>query len=80
MAQFLGILLLFWVVLLGAYFFFQRWFRSSDADKIKSRLMGTQKKAEKSDPSAKVALFDAEQAPKGTIIPNLLKNRRRVLD
>jgi tight adherence protein B len=72
-AQFLGILLVFWVVLLGAYFLFQRWFRSSDVDKIKSRLMGTQKQAEKSDPSSKVALFDAEEAPKGTILPSLLE-------
>ena len=47
MALFIGILLFFWLVALGAYFFFTRWFRSSDADKIKSRLMGTPKKTGK---------------------------------
>ena len=40
MALFIGILLFFWFVALGAFFFFTRWFRSSDVDKIKSRLMG----------------------------------------
>jgi tight adherence protein B len=71
-ALFLGILIFFWVVLLGTYFCFQRWFRSSDVDKIKSRLMGTQKRSNKADGSSKVALFDSEEAPKGTIIPNLM--------
>ena len=71
MALFLGILIFFWVVLLSAYFCFQQWFRSSDVDKIKSRLMGTQKKS-KANASSKVALFDGEEGPKGTIIPNLM--------
>jgi tight adherence protein B len=69
---FLAILVLFWAVSLGAYFFFSRWFRSSDADKIKSRLMGTQKNANKEE-NAKVALFELDDQPRGQIIPKLLK-------
>lgn len=72
MFTFLGILLLFWAVSLGAYYGFSRWFRSSDADKIKSRLMGTPKKADKAEP-AKVALFETEVQDRGQIIPSLLK-------
>lgn len=71
MALFLGILLFFWFLSVGAYFFFNRWFRSSDADKIKSRLMGTPKKSERAEVS-KVALFDAEEQPKGQVIPRLM--------
>lgn len=72
MGLFIGILLFFWIVSLGAFFVFTRWFRSSDADKIKNRLMGTPKKLDKTD-TAKVALFDAEEGPKGQIIPRLIK-------
>jgi tight adherence protein B len=69
---FIGILLFFWLISLGAFFLFTRWFRTSDMDKMKSRLMGTPKKEEKTD-SSKVALFDAEEAPKGQVIPRLMK-------
>jgi tight adherence protein B len=72
-AIFIGILLFFWLVALGAFFLFSRWFRSSDVEKIKSRLMGAPKKAEKAE-SGKIALFEAEEQPKGTIIPRLMKN------
>ena len=72
MALFFGILLFFWLFSVGAYFFFNRWFRSSDADKIKSRLMGTPKKSARPEGS-KVALFDAEEQPKGQVIPRLMK-------
>ncbi len=70
MVVFLGMLLFFWAVLVGSYFAFERWFRTSDADKIKDRLLGKQNKKEKSRSSEpnKVALFEAEQAPKGPII------------
>ncbi|HYP07904.1 MAG TPA: type II secretion system F family protein [Bryobacteraceae bacterium] len=72
MTLFIVIVLVFWAVSLGAYFLLSRWFRSSDADKIKNRLMGTAKTAEKSETS-KVALFDVEEQPKGQIIPKLMK-------
>jgi tight adherence protein B len=71
--QFILIVLLFWAVSLGAYFLFSRWFRSSDVDKIKNRLMGTQKKESKST-SSKVALFETEEQPKGQILPRLMTN------
>ena len=71
MGTFIAILLLFWLISLGAFFFFSRWFRSSDVDKIKSRLVGKEKKVQKTD--ARVALFDAEEAPKGKVIPQLMK-------
>lgn len=47
MGLFIGILLFFWLISLGAFFLFTRWFRTSDMDKMKSRLMGTPKKEEK---------------------------------
>ena len=72
MALFIGILLFFWLVSVGAYFFFSRWFRSSDADKFKSRLMGTSKKFVRPEGS-KIALFEAEEQPKGQVIPRLMK-------
>jgi tight adherence protein B len=72
MGTFIGILLFVWLVSLGAFFLFTRWFRSSDADKIKSRVMGKEKKAAKSE-TTRVALFDAEEAPKGTLIPGLMQ-------
>jgi tight adherence protein B len=72
-AQFILIVVVFWAVALGAYFMFSRWFKSSDSDKIKNRLMGTQKKEEKSS-SPKVALFEIEQRHMGTIIPKLMKD------
>jgi tight adherence protein B len=69
---FVAIVVVFWAVSLAAYFLFSRYFRSSDAGKIKSRLLGTQKKAEKSE-TTKVALFETDDRPKGDIIPKLLK-------
>ena len=72
MVAFIGILLFFWLISLGAFFFFTRWFRSSDVDKIKSRVMGKEKKSESTNPS-KVALFEAQEIYTGKIIPGLMK-------
>ena len=73
MAIFLGMLLIFWAVALVAYFVFARWFRSSDVDKIKSRLTGNAKKIAEKSVASKVALFDLEDKPVGKIIPQLMK-------
>lgn len=72
MAKFVGILLFVWVVALGAFFFFSRWFRTSDVDKIKNRLMGAQRRTGK-ETSSKVALFEADDQPRGKVIPQLMK-------
>ena len=72
MTLFILIFLVFWAVSLGVFFLLSRWFRTSDADKIKTRLMGTSKTVEKTE-SSRVALFDAEEQPKGQIIPKLMK-------
>lgn len=72
MAAFIGILLFFWLVSVGAYFFFTRWFGASDADKIKSRVMGKERTASKQEGS-KVALFETQQVYKGKIIPRLMQ-------
>lgn len=72
MALFIGILLFFWLIIIGAYFAFSRYFRSSDIDKMKDRLMGGQKKVEKTSES-KVALFETDTLQHGTIIPKLIK-------
>lgn len=72
MALFFGMILIFWFAAFGAYLVFTRWFRSSDVDKIKSRLTGGSKKAAKIEGS-KVALFETEEQPKGQIIPRLMQ-------
>jgi tight adherence protein B len=72
MAIFAGMILLFWVASLGAYLAFTRWFRSADADKIKSRITGISGKTVKAD-GLKVALFEAEEQPRGQIIPRLMQ-------
>jgi tight adherence protein B len=71
MALFAGMLLIFWIASIGAYFAFTRWFRSADVDKIKSRITGNSKKAQKTEGS-KVALFETEEQPRGQIIPRLM--------
>jgi tight adherence protein B len=72
-AQLILLIVILWAVVLGAYFAFSRWFRSADVDKVKNRLMGTQRKESKAA-NSKVALFDTEEQPKGQIIPKLMKD------
>jgi Flp pilus assembly protein TadB len=61
-----------WVVSLGAWWVLTRWFRSADAGRIKNRILGTGPKVQ-ADGNTKVALFETEQAPKGKILPGLMK-------
>jgi tight adherence protein B len=80
---FVSIVIIVWVVFIGSWWMLSKWFRSSDADKIKNRLLGTQPKREKNQ-SGKVALFETEQKPRGKLIPQLMKkynlsDRLRVL-
>lgn len=70
---FLGLFLLVWLTAVGAWWFLTRYTRSSDADKVKNRLLGTAgKKTEKSE-TGKVALFEVESKPKGKLIPRLME-------
>jgi tight adherence protein B len=59
-----GIFLLSWLVL-------SRWFKSSDVDRMKHRLLGTQKKKAKKEQGT-VALFEAEEKPAGQLISQLM--------
>ena len=72
MAQFILIVVVFWAVALGAFFLFSRWFKSSDLDKIKNRLIGDARRRKK-DSSPQVALFEPEQRHMGTVSPTLMK-------
>lgn len=71
MGLFLVVVVLVWAAAVLAWWVLSKWFRSSDADKVKDRVLGTQKK-EKSQ-SGTVALFETEQKPRGQIIPRLMK-------
>lgn len=72
MVVFVSILVVAWVVFVGTWWGFTRYFRSSDVDRMKDRVMGTQKKKDDSEPG-KVALFEVEHKPKGQLLPMLMK-------
>jgi tight adherence protein B len=69
---FVAVVIIVWVVFFGSWWMLSKWFRSSDADRMKNRLLGSQKKKEKSEPG-KVALFETDQKPRGKLIPQLMK-------
>ena len=72
MGLFIAIVVIVWVVFLGSWLVLTKWFRSSDSDRIKDRLLGKEKKAEKSE-SGRVALFETERKARGQLIPQLMK-------
>ena len=78
MGLFVSIVIIVWVVFIGSWWMLSKWFRSSDADKIKNRLLGTQPKREKNQ-SGKVALFETEQKPRGKLIPQLMTEECKAL-
>jgi tight adherence protein B len=61
-----------WVVSLGVWWALTHWVRSSDAGRIKNRILGTSPKVQAAG-STKVALFETEQVPKGKILPGLME-------
>jgi tight adherence protein B len=71
MGLFIAVVVIVWVVFVGSWFVLTKWFRSSDTDRIKDRLLGKEKKAEKTD--GRVALFETERKPRGQFIPQLMK-------
>lgn len=72
MGMYVGIVVLVWVVFILSWWMLTRWFRSSDVDRMKNRLLGKEKKSAKAEPSH-VALFDAERKQRGHVIPALMK-------
>jgi tight adherence protein B len=71
MGLFIAIVVIIWVVFIGSWLVLTKWFKSSDSDRIKDRLLGKEKKAEKAD--GRVALFETERRPRGQLIPHLMK-------
>jgi tight adherence protein B len=69
---FISVVVVVWLVFIVSWWVLTRWFRSSDVDRMKNRLLGKEKKSTKAEPG-KAALFDAERKPLGHVIPGLMK-------
>jgi tight adherence protein B len=72
MGLFIAIVVLVWILFIGSWWFLTRWFRASDVNQMKDRLLGKDKKSKKSE-SDRVALFDPAQRQRGQLIPRLMK-------
>jgi tight adherence protein B len=70
MLFFLGVLLLVWAVCIGAWFGVSKYFKSSDVDKIKARLLGTTKQ--------KQTKADAAAAGKQSVMQVEVKTKNRL--
>src|SRR5688500_11561286 len=71
MGLFIAIAVIVWLALLVSWWGLTHWFRSSDQNRMKDRLLGKEKKSVKA--AAQVALFDAGQTAQGHLIPGLMK-------
>ena len=71
MGIFIAVFISVWITAVGAWWVLTRYAKSSDAERLKSRLLGKETKKEKGP--AKVALFETEQKPKGKLIPTLME-------
>jgi len=72
MGLFIAIAVIVWAALLFSWWALTRWFRSSDHDRMKDRLLGKEKKSSKAA-AGKVALFDTGHKVQGHLIPGLMK-------
>lgn len=72
MATFLIMVVIVWVVALASWVVLSKRVRSSDIDKMKGRVLGKEKKVQKSDEAEKVALFQPEDQVKGKIVRKVL--------
>jgi tight adherence protein B len=57
---------------LGGWYFLTRFAQSSESHKRRDRILGTQPKPA-SDKTARVALFEVSEQPRGKLIPNLIR-------
>jgi tight adherence protein B len=72
MFLFLSIVVCVWALAVGTWLVLTRYTRSSDAGKIRTRLLG-RSPAKKSKGTGKVALFEVDEKPKGRLIPRLME-------
>jgi tight adherence protein B len=70
MSAFVILLVVIWAVSVGAWIAISKYFKSSDVDKIKARLLGT--------PKAKVAKTKAEVAAGGSVIQTQVTTKNRL--
>ena len=70
MVAFISLLVVVWAVCIGAWFGVSKYFKSSDVDKIKARLLGT--------PKAKAAKTKAEAAAGGSVMQTQATTKNRL--
>jgi tight adherence protein B len=72
MLLFLAMVVGVWALAVGGWLALSHYTRSSDVGKIRLRLLG-RSPVKKSERSGKVALFEADEKPKGRLIPRLME-------
>jgi tight adherence protein B len=72
MAFIIGVTIIIWISAMLGWWVITKYFRSADADKLKSRVMGTGPSAKSAGDSPKVALFEKEDKGKGKLTPQLM--------
>ena len=72
MGLFVGILALVWVAFIAAWWVITKYFKSADQGRIKNRVLGKDKRQDKSA-SPTVALFEQQKQSRGKMIPRLMK-------
>lgn len=72
MIAFIVMVAIVWCIAVICWVVLSKRVRTADADKMKGRLLGKEKKVQKSDEADKVALFQAEDQVKGKIVRKVL--------